>query len=108
MPLIYTPTVGEACKAFSHIAREPKGFFITPDDRGRIRRILANWDQNQLESGVTEIVFEIRNADGRTMLTPCVRPLPPAPFDWRSPPLQFRAVAEPQPERSAPIPPPRG
>jgi malate dehydrogenase (oxaloacetate-decarboxylating)(NADP+) len=43
LPLIYTPTVGEACREFSQIAREPKGFFITPDDRGRIRRILANW-----------------------------------------------------------------
>ena len=40
LPLIYTPTVGEACREFSHIAREPKGFFITPDDRGQIRRIL--------------------------------------------------------------------
>jgi malate dehydrogenase (oxaloacetate-decarboxylating)(NADP+) len=43
LPLIYTPTVGQACKEFSHIAREPKGFFITPHDRGKIRRILANW-----------------------------------------------------------------
>ena len=43
MPLIYTPTVGEACKEFSHIAREPKGFFVTPDDRGRIRDVLGNW-----------------------------------------------------------------
>ena len=43
MPLIYTPTVGEACREFSHIAREPKGFFITPDDRGQIRRMLGNW-----------------------------------------------------------------
>lgn len=43
LPLIYTPTVGEACREFSHIASEPKGFFVTPDDRGRIRRILANW-----------------------------------------------------------------
>ena len=43
LPIIYTPTVGEACKEFSHIAREPKGFFITPADRGAIRRILANW-----------------------------------------------------------------
>jgi malate dehydrogenase (oxaloacetate-decarboxylating)(NADP+) len=43
LPLIYTPTVGEACREFSHITREPKGFFITPDDRGRIREILGNW-----------------------------------------------------------------
>ena len=43
MPWIYTPTVGEACRAFSHIARDPKGFFITPDDRGQIHRILGNW-----------------------------------------------------------------
>jgi malate dehydrogenase (oxaloacetate-decarboxylating)(NADP+) len=43
LPLIYTPTVGEACSEFSFIAREPKGFFITPDDRGQIRRILTNW-----------------------------------------------------------------
>jgi malate dehydrogenase (oxaloacetate-decarboxylating)(NADP+) len=43
LPLIYTPTVGEACREFSHLARDPKGFFITPDDRGRIGKILANW-----------------------------------------------------------------
>jgi malate dehydrogenase (oxaloacetate-decarboxylating)(NADP+) len=48
MPLIYTPTVGQACKEFSQIAREPKGFFITPDDRGKIRRILANWPQQDV------------------------------------------------------------
>src|SRR6476660_8734227 len=48
MPLIYTPTVGEACREFSHIAREPKGFFITPDDRGRIRRMLANWPRKKI------------------------------------------------------------
>src|SRR6186997_2362833 len=43
LPWIYTPTVGEACLHFSHIAREPKGFFITPADRGRMARILGNW-----------------------------------------------------------------
>ena len=48
LPLIYTPTVGEACREFSHIAREPKGFFITPDDRGQIRRILANWPRRDI------------------------------------------------------------
>ena len=49
LPLIYTPTVGEACKEFSHIAREPKGFFITADDRGDIRRILGNWPQQDIQ-----------------------------------------------------------
>ncbi len=48
LPLIYTPTVGEACLEFSHIARDPKGFFITPDDRGHIRRILGNWPRKDI------------------------------------------------------------
>jgi malate dehydrogenase (oxaloacetate-decarboxylating)(NADP+) len=48
LPLIYTPTVGEACMEFSHIAREPKGFFITPDDRGQIHRVLGNWPRKDV------------------------------------------------------------
>src|SRR4029079_9523687 len=48
MPLIYTPTVGEACREFSHIAREPKGFFITPDDRGHIAKFLDNWPEKDI------------------------------------------------------------
>lgn len=48
MPWIYTPTVGEACRRFSHIAREPKGLFITPDDRGRVRKLLGNWDEQDI------------------------------------------------------------
>ena len=48
LPLIYTPTVGEACREFSHMARDPKGFFITPDDRGDIERILGNWPETDI------------------------------------------------------------
>ncbi len=43
MPLIYTPTVGQACKAFGHIFRRPRGLFVTADDRGRIDALVANW-----------------------------------------------------------------
>jgi malate dehydrogenase (oxaloacetate-decarboxylating)(NADP+) len=48
LPWIYTPTVGEACREFSHIARDPKGFFITPADRGRIRKSLDNWPEKDI------------------------------------------------------------
>jgi malate dehydrogenase (oxaloacetate-decarboxylating)(NADP+) len=48
MPWIYTPTVGEACREFSHISREPKGFFITPADKGRIASILDNWPERDV------------------------------------------------------------
>lgn len=43
MPIIYTPTVGEACIEFSHIFRRAKGFYITPDDKGEMLKILDNW-----------------------------------------------------------------
>ena len=48
MPLIYTPTVGQACKEFAHIFRKPQGFYITPDDRGDIRKILGNWPHEDI------------------------------------------------------------
>jgi malate dehydrogenase (oxaloacetate-decarboxylating)(NADP+) len=48
MPIIYTPTVGEACIEFSHIFRRAKGFFITPDDKGEIQKILDNWPEKDI------------------------------------------------------------
>ncbi len=48
MPLVYTPTVGEACKEFAHIFRRPQGFYITPEDRGAIPTILKNWPEEDI------------------------------------------------------------
>ena len=49
MPLIYTPTVGQACKEFAHIFRRSQGFYITPDDKGDIRKILDNWHEDDVK-----------------------------------------------------------
>ena len=49
MPLIYTPTVGQACKEFASIFRRAQGFYITPDDKGDIRKILDNWHEDDVK-----------------------------------------------------------
>lgn len=48
LPLIYTPTVGQACKEYAHIYRQPRGFYITPGDRGQIRQMLDNWPEKKV------------------------------------------------------------
>ena len=48
MPLVYTPTVGEACQKFAHIFREARGMFLPISARGRIRGILSNWPEKDV------------------------------------------------------------
>lgn len=48
MPIIYTPTVGQACQEFSGNFSEPRGIFITKYDRGRIKKVLKNWPQKNV------------------------------------------------------------
>ena len=45
MPIVYTPTVGEACQKFDHIFREARGMYLPISARGRLREILSNWSQ---------------------------------------------------------------
>jgi hypothetical protein len=51
-PLIYTPTVGQACTEFATRYRRPRGMYFTEEDRGNMAamvRTLSFWDYLSLD-----------------------------------------------------------
>lgn len=61
LPIVYTPTVGQACLSFSHIfTPRPKGLFISLKDKGRVKEILQSWPAKDIST----IVF----TDGERIL----------------------------------------
>ena len=45
IPILYDPTVADACEAFGHIYRRPRGMYITREMKGRIAEVLRNWPE---------------------------------------------------------------
>ena len=43
MPIVYTPTVGEACQKFDHIFRASRGLYLPITATGRLAELIANW-----------------------------------------------------------------
>ena len=43
LPILYDPTVGEACLKFGHIYRRPRGLYLSVHHKGRMARVLRNW-----------------------------------------------------------------
>jgi len=48
LPIVYDPTIGEACLKFGHIYRGPRGMYLSITRRGKVKEILKNWPQKDV------------------------------------------------------------
>jgi malate dehydrogenase (oxaloacetate-decarboxylating)(NADP+) len=48
LPIVYDPTIGEACLKFGHIYRQTRGMYLSVTRRGSVKKILRNWPQKDV------------------------------------------------------------
>src|ERR1700740_2581912 len=48
LPIVYDPTIGEACLKFGHIYRQQRGMYLSMARRDQVRDILKNWPQKDV------------------------------------------------------------
>jgi malate dehydrogenase (oxaloacetate-decarboxylating)(NADP+) len=48
VPIVYDPTVAEACLTFGHIYRRARGMYITREMKGRIAEVMRNWQERDV------------------------------------------------------------
>eukprot|EP01104_Vermistella_antarctica_P017214 TRINITY_DN6068_c0_g2_i1.p1 TRINITY_DN6068_c0_g2~~TRINITY_DN6068_c0_g2_i1.p1 ORF type:complete len:658 (+),score=107.09 TRINITY_DN6068_c0_g2_i1:67-1974(+) len=48
-PVVYTPTVGEACLNFGVMYRRPRGMYFCSKDRGQMAAMVWNWPSSEVD-----------------------------------------------------------
>src|SRR6201987_2967067 len=43
LPIVYDPTIAEACLKFGHIYRRARGMYLSITRKGRVKEVLGNW-----------------------------------------------------------------
>jgi malate dehydrogenase (oxaloacetate-decarboxylating)(NADP+) len=48
LPIVYDPTIGEACLKFGHIYRRTRGMYLSMTRKGHVKEVLRNWPQKDV------------------------------------------------------------
>jgi malate dehydrogenase (oxaloacetate-decarboxylating)(NADP+) len=48
LPIVYDPTIAEACLKFGHIYRQPRGMYLSMTRRGKVKDVLKNWPEKDV------------------------------------------------------------
>ena len=48
VPIVYDPTVADACLAFGHIYRRARGMYLTREMKGRLAEVLRHWPERDV------------------------------------------------------------
>ena len=48
LPIVYDPTIGEACLKYGHIYRKARGMYLSISRRGKVKEVLKNWPEKDV------------------------------------------------------------